>query len=393
MFASPPEHLQIMLMEVPLCCNFLQISELGESYQTFETSQTKAYKALHVAKRVSMVLSFSVTTTGRSIAYHCEVIGKQMFSHVSARTRLPSKSCFSLFHSGQFREGCTSVTFCRSFSCSSFHRQVSVRSGFCSDSPMQGCGNPLILNSPSSTGHRQISHLSLLSRCQNLTVRLSQAKHGCIGKISWKVGPKSWEKGGSLAGMFFGVCLGISSFQPVYAKAVETNNEKDETGSSQEGSSCGKKVYTDFSITGIPGDGRCLFRSVAHGACLRAGKPAPDEILQRQLADELRARVADEFVNRREETEWFVEGDFDTYVEQIRKPHIWGGEPELFMASHVLKMPITVFMHDENGGGLIVIAEYGQEYGKDNPIKVLYHGFGHYYALQIPGKRSPKSRL
>lgn len=33
----------------------------------------------------------------------------------------------------------------------------------------------------------------------------------------------------------------------------------------------------------------------------------------------------------------FVEGDFDTYVSQIRKPHVWGGEPELFMASHVLK--------------------------------------------------------
>ncbi|KAG6485808.1 hypothetical protein ZIOFF_054373 [Zingiber officinale] len=32
----------------------------------------------------------------------------------------------------------------------------------------------------------------------------------------------------------------------------------------------------------------------------------------------------------------FVEGDFDTYVSQIMKPHVWGGEPELFMASHVL---------------------------------------------------------
>lgn len=43
--------------------------------------------------------------------------------------------------------------------------------------------------------------------------------------------------------------------------------------------------------TGIPGDGRCLFRSVAHGAHLRAGKSAPSESLQRELADSLRARV------------------------------------------------------------------------------------------------------
>lgn len=31
-----------------------------------------------------------------------------------------------------------------------------------------------------------------------------------------------------------------------------------------------------------------------------------------------------------------MEGDFDTYVAQMRKPHVWGGEPELLMASHVL---------------------------------------------------------
>lgn len=33
----------------------------------------------------------------------------------------------------------------------------------------------------------------------------------------------------------------------------------------------------------------------------------------------------------------FVEGDFDAYVSRIRKPHVWGGEPELLMASHVLR--------------------------------------------------------
>ncbi|XP_028554431.1 OTU domain-containing protein At3g57810-like isoform X2 [Dendrobium catenatum] len=54
----------------------------------------------------------------------------------------------------------------------------------------------------------------------------------------------------------------------------------------------------------IPGDGRCLFRAVTHGACLRAGKPTPSENLQKELADELRNKVADEFIQRRAETEW-----------------------------------------------------------------------------------------
>ena len=50
-------------------------------------------------------------------------------------------------------------------------------------------------------------------------------------------------------------------------------------------------------------------------------------------------------------------------------------------------------MYDKESGGLISIAEYGQEYDKQNPIKVLYHGSGHYDALLIPGKKSAKSRL
>ncbi|XP_010504722.1 PREDICTED: OTU domain-containing protein At3g57810 isoform X2 [Camelina sativa] len=172
------------------------------------------------------------------------------------------------------------------------------------------------------------------------------------------------------------VCYSSAS-QSAYADASRDNSSSD--GKFHNG----KRVYTDYSIIGIPGDGRCLFRSVAHGFCLRSGQRAPGEKTQRELADELRTRVADEFIKRRQETEWFVEGDFDTYVRQMRKPQVWGGEPELFMASHVLQMPITVYMKDEKAGGLICIAEYGQEYGKDDPIRVLYHGFGHYDALLI----------
>ncbi|KAL4279480.1 hypothetical protein GQ457_03G009160 [Hibiscus cannabinus] len=142
---------------------------------------------------------------------------------------------------------------------------------------------------------------------------------------------------------------------------------------------------------GIPGDGRCLFRSVIHGAWLRSGKQSPSERSQKALADELRAKVhmvsslvADEFIKRRADTEWFVEGDFDKYVVRMRQPHIWGGEPELLMCSHVLKTAITVYMKEKKSGSLKTISEYGQEYGKENPIKVLYHGYGHYDVLGCP---------
>ncbi|CAA7060630.1 unnamed protein product [Microthlaspi erraticum] len=197
------------------------------------------------------------------------------------------------------------------------------------------------------------------------------------------------------------VCYSSTS-QSAYAEASrdkddhnkkKKNNVYNNNNSSDNGKFYnGKRVYTDYSIIGIPGDGRCLFRSVAHGFCLRSGKVAPSEHTQRKLADELRNRVADEFIKRREESEWFVEGDFDTYVTQIREPQVWGGEPELFMASHVLQMPITVYMKDEKAGGLLSIAEYGQEYGKEDPIRVLYHGFGHYDALLVHDRKAPLSK-
>lgn len=218
-----------------------------------------------------------------------------------------------------------------------------------------------------------------------MNIRVSLPTQSKVPEKSCKFGQRLHTS----AGLFIGFLVCCSASQPVHA---EVSGERG-GNSSTTGYSHGKEVYKDYSVIGIPGDGRCLFRSVAHGACVRSGKPPPDENLQRQLADELRARVADEFIKRREETEWFIEGDFNTYVAQIRKCHVWGGEPELLMASHVLQMPISVYMYDQNTNGLISIAEYGQEYGKDNPIKILYHGFGHYDALHIPGKKGSRSKL
>lgn len=294
-----------------------------------------------------------------------------MFRYMSS-VCLPRSNSFRIY-SSQLRQKYAGMTIHKSFyssgSRASKRRSTSFSSG-------KHKGNFQLL-----TG-RQL-HLGLATKCRSMSLRLPLPTREKFSRITWKAG-----------GASVGLCLSFSTSGPVHAEAsMGKNDENDESNASFVTTSYGKKVYTDYSITGIPGDGRCMFRAVAHGACIRLGKPLPDEDLQKELADELRARIADEFVKRRAETEWFIEGDFDTYVSQIRKPHVWGGEPELFMASHVLQMPITVYMFDEDAGGLITIAEYGQEYGKEDPVRVLYHGFGHYEALQIPGKKGPKSRL
>ncbi|KAI9080841.1 hypothetical protein K1719_037150 [Acacia pycnantha] len=58
-------------------------------------------------------------------------------------------------------------------------------------------------------------------------------------------------------------------------------------------------------IRGVAGDGRCLFRAVVYGACLRSGDPSPTPSKEKQLADDLRNKVVDEFIKRRAKTEWF----------------------------------------------------------------------------------------
>ncbi|GAV63920.1 OTU domain-containing protein [Cephalotus follicularis] len=339
-----------------------------------------------------MAVCTPISTCARNVVYLSGQIASNLCTVVF---RGPSSSChFCLYprHPGTRHalsaskaSSCLSVNGFQTFQGTCFGSGFSQHRNNCCSLTVKG------LNGFRGLQRRRLE-ISFACRCMN--TRLEVPKHRMLPKIKCSMVPISWPKGCASAGLIFGLLVCCANSEPVHAEAAQgKNNKEDGCDLSDVKLSHGKKVYTDYSVIGIPGDGRCLFRSVSHEACLRSGKSAPNESLQRELADDLRARVADEFIKRREDTEWFVEGDFDTYVSQIRKPNVWGGEPELFMASHVLQMPITVYMYDKNAGGLIAIAEYGQEYGKENPINVLYHGFGHYDALHIHGERAGKSKL
>ncbi|KAL2923765.1 hypothetical protein RDABS01_015256 [Bienertia sinuspersici] len=323
---------------------------------------------------------------------------KQMSGHIrNVASPVTSSSCCLTLKQGVSRMRFSRISVSGSsswFSNCSFRvfQWIKYRSGL--SSKKGSC--PLLKVKSSENAKVFQTSIGFSSWPQDATVRILVPKRRLLSDLRFTAGPFSWSKGYGAASLISGllVCYSTSNFAHAEASGGKGDTkESSESDSSIDHFSHGKKVHTDYSVIGIPGDGRCLFRSVAHGACVRSGKPAPNESHQKQLADELRAMVADEFIRRRQETEWFIEGDFDTYVSQIRKPHAWGGEPELLMLSHVLRMPITVYMCDSKNDGLISIAEYGQEYGKDNPIQVLYHGYGHYDALLIPGKKGAKSRL
>ncbi|KAL4576777.1 hypothetical protein LXL04_012876 [Taraxacum kok-saghyz] len=206
--------------------------------------------------------------------------------------------------------------------------------------------------------------------------------------VAWDVRPARWLHRPYTAWLLFGICACLA----VAAPPVEFNDTSSEpiniiADDNKINVSCTTTISeksTNYKITGVPADGRCLFRAIAHMVCLRNGEEAPDENRQRELADELRAQVVDELLKRQKEIEWFIEGDFEAYVKTIEKPHVWGGEPELLMASHILKTKISVFMLERSTGKLLNIATYGKEYEKDekSSIKVLFHGYGHYDILE-----------
>ena len=93
----------------------------------------------------------------------------------------------------------------------------------------------------------------------------------------------------------------------------------------------------------------------------------------------------DELARRRTEVEWFIEGEFDAYCADMRRPNAWGGEPEILMLTHVVKTPIEVLVSEPNDGLRSIGTYCGDEYSGDGDddggISVLFHGAGHYEAL------------
>mmetsp|Transcript_597 Transcript_597/g.2121 ORF Transcript_597/g.2121 Transcript_597/m.2121 type:complete len:276 (+) Transcript_597:203-1030(+) len=143
---------------------------------------------------------------------------------------------------------------------------------------------------------------------------------------------------------------------------------------------------SSFTVLPVAGDGRCMFRSIVLGIWRASGQEGtrPATQVETNLADHLRQIAVLEMKARREEIEWALEEDFDTYTAKMSGVSAWGGEPELLMLSHAIRYPIWVYM--VNDGAFKSIAQYGQEYRvvgetKHEPIRILFHGAGHYEGL------------
>lgn len=106
----------------------------------------------------------------------------------------------------------------------------------------------------SMTGHASILRYCRINRrvfatwYQNMTLRL-YAPRQKNNLLLRNVRTANYARRGVSLALMFGVCVGFLSFHPVYAKAISDSGNED-VNSSTMVSSHGKKVYTDYSITG-----------------------------------------------------------------------------------------------------------------------------------------------
>ncbi|CAN1332546.1 OVARIAN TUMOR DOMAIN-containing deubiquitinating enzyme 4 [Linum perenne] len=205
-----------------------------------------------------MIVCSSVSSCTKHVCLrgHVNHMGSNVLEVVSKG--LPS-SC-SLRSTGCLSHSYTRLSTSKTFSTPSTIHFCTLRNscyGSCSSGQRSSLQSLTVKNSVNA-GSSIKRYLNLSLPCQNMNMGLSMSKKGVISKV----------------------------------RVVNKKDEDDESDFAYVENSNGRKIYTDYSITGIPGDGRCLFRSVAHGACVRDGKSPPSESLQRELADDLRNRVS-----------------------------------------------------------------------------------------------------
>ncbi len=137
-------------------------------------------------------------------------------------------------------------------------------------------------------------------------------------------------------------------------------------------------LLTHYRAIYVPGDGSCLFHSIAHQVYARQVALLGTVTVAHYVRDE----IADQLVKNMEKYKEknLILGDFDAYVSDIRKTRFWGGVPECYAASDLYGVPVHVFtQYDKHFGEVLDVdgrALPSERYGSlinEPPIRLYYH--------------------
>ena len=130
-------------------------------------------------------------------------------------------------------------------------------------------------------------------------------------------------------------------------------------------------------------DGNCLFSAatvcVMHVDGENIGEGNIEETRIRDKALELREEVVRFMRQHEAEFKPFMTEDFEAYLCEMEKPHVWGGERELFSIANVTRRLVHVYT--ENQGEIVKLCEYGDARASAKEAISLLFNSKHYDAL------------
>lgn len=140
----------------------------------------------------------------------------------------------------------------------------------------------------------------------------------------------------------------------------------------------GRQVLRSAKVVPQPGDGSCLFHSLAFGL-----KSTNASSLRAEIADYIAAhpdaKIADNPL--RDWVLWDAGMDTVAYGRAMRTGSRWGGAVELAVCAQLKKVNVHVYERDKCGKGFVRISSFGG--AASSTVSLLYGGRVHYDALQV----------
>ncbi|CAE8625360.1 unnamed protein product [Polarella glacialis] len=144
-------------------------------------------------------------------------------------------------------------------------------------------------------------------------------------------------------------------------------------------------ILRSAKVVRQPGDGSCLFHSLAYGLSLVGGKSADAERLRAEIADFIASHPEVEVADNpiKDWVLWDSGLDTASYARSMRAGSRWGGAVELAVCAKMRRVCVDVY--EQGRGGFVRISSFGESSEASREAKavnLLYGGRVHYDALQ-----------
>jgi len=141
-------------------------------------------------------------------------------------------------------------------------------------------------------------------------------------------------------------------------------------------------AHHQMRVARMPGDGTCLFHSIAYGLTALGYREAGHTV-RRRVANFIADRPDFEITGTplRSWIEWDSQMTVNSYAARLMAGNCWGGAIEMAACSQIFAIDVAVYEEDRNGG-YCRISDFITDKKPYGAVMVLYSGRSHYDALR-----------